>query len=1097
MRRSDMVNVFMGTAGSGKAVVGPQVPHGMVKLAPQTYSLPNAGYDYDDDVVLGFGHTHVEGIGGSGSRGYLMLMPATGQFSADERAYCSAFSHKREWASVGYYGVDLLRYGVKAELAATKNCSIFRFTYPENALSRLYVDVSHTLLSQYLAEGGLIEQSGPAELRGYGLYPILRKGSPKIQLFFCIRASKPFERVTYSQGMPIIASPEFTTAAGEIVYFKTGISYISAEQAADNLDSQIPGWDFDGAVEACKKQWDEALSCIDIKTWDGTAARIFYSDLYRSLNVPVDYTEDGKFFIGADGKRHVCDADGRMYYSDIWAIWDTFRSTHALHHLIDPGRQDDVAWSLMENYAVAGKLPMSPAPCYGMVPAMIGHHAASVLTESYAKGRRNFDYALAFQAMKEATTRTDIGSEGVPRDYAQLGYMVGDGSDEDDHSVSYTLELTYDDWCTAEMARYMGDGEAYRFLSARAKNYRNVFDPITGFVRRKDAQGRFTEPFNPNDSHKRGFCECSPWEYTTLVPHDIQGVINLMGGDERMAEHIDGTFSNNRFNHINETAFHIPFIYNFARAPHRTMEVCRRYMPTVHGLGPGGLYGEDDSGAMSAWFAFIAMGLFPSCPARPCYTLTSPAFSRWTLHLPGGKAFTMEAIGNSDENIYIQSARLNGVDYDKSYILHEDIMAGGTLEFAMGSKPSKWATQFDSAPPSDTASAPIFEIMDVKLPPELRFGEQAQALVTLKNSGVCGSFVCKVTENGLPRGSAVCYLDEGGSGVFAVPFTAYDAATVEITIGGVACAVRITGGSPVSFVFGDILTDKKMLYAGDLTGMFTVTCKVKNEGSFEGTRDVPCYLDGVLMESRTVTLRAGEEAEVAFALKPTAPGSHYARIGQSELIELDVASRPDESKWITWRGCPAQFASAGENLYIRAAGSQHQYPSDSSNQMRYGIIYGRNKLDGDFDATVRVEYEEYTTPYAMHGIVVKNSLEKPWEDAGGLLYSGAMSSRGFFVKHYGVPDADNPTSLAVDGPEAPYWFRVEKRGRHFECAYSRDEQKSWVRQGGFTLDNAARKQYVGLFVNSCVPDLRLVKFTGFEVVTVRTETAHTQEERLG
>jgi len=1085
-----MVNVFMGTAGSGKAVVGPQVPHGMVKLAPQTYSLPNAGYDYVDDVGLGFGHTHVEGIGGSGSRGYLMLMPAAGEFLANERESCSQFSHKREWASVGYYGVDLLRYGIKAELAATKNCSLLRCTYPKNELSRLYVDVSHTLLSQYLADGGHVEQTGPAELRGYGLYPILRKGSAQIQLFFCIRVSKPFERVTYSPGFPIIASPEFATEEGEAVCFKTGISYISAEQAAANLDAQIPAWDFDGTVEACKQQWDEALSCIDIETWDDIAVKIFYSDLYRSLNVPVDYTEGGKFFMGADGTCSVRDAHGRSYYSDIWAIWDTFRSTHALHHLIDPERQDDVAWSVLENYIAAGKLPMSPAPCLGLIPCMIGHHAASVFTESYGKGRRNFDYHTAFKAMKEATTRTDIGSEGVPKDYAELGYMAGDGSNEDDHTVSYTLELTYDDWCTAQMAKYLGDNEAYEFLSKRAKNYKNVFDPQTGFVRRKNAEGQFTEPFNPNDSHKRGFCECSPWEYTTLVPHDIQGVINLMGGDERMVEHIDGTFANNRFNHINETAFHIPFIYNFARAPHKTMEVCRKYMPTVHNLGPGGLYGEDDSGAMSSWFAFIALGLFSSCPGRPCYTLTSPAFSRWTLRLPGGKAFTVEAINNSGQNIYIQSATLNGMEYDKSYILHADIMAGGRLELRMGDIPSSWATSFDSAPPSDTTSAPDFTITDIKLPPVLRAGEQAETLVTLQNSGVCGSFVCRITENGMPRGSAVCYLDENATGVFTVPFTVYHEAATEIQVGGIACPVKISNPKPARFNYFYINSDKKMLKAGDLENNFTVTCKVRNEGSYTRTNDVPCYLDGMLIESQPVTLRAGEEQAVLFKLKPTAIGNHYVRIGQSALIELDIASRPDEAKWIPWRGCPAEFASAGDNLYIKAAGSQHQYPQDSSNQMRYGILFARHKAVGDFDAVVRVEHEEYTTPYAMHGIVVKNSLDKPWVDAGGLLYAGAMSSRGFFVKHYGVPGADNPPSLAVDGPEAPYWFRVEKRGCHFECCYSKDDQTTWIRLGGFTLEDAAAGQYIGLFVNSCVPDLRLVKFTDFEVITVRTDTSN-------
>jgi len=1093
-----MVNVFMGTAGSGKAIVGPQVPHGMVKLAPQTYSLPNAGYDYDDDIILGFGHTHIEGIGGSGSRGYLMLMPATGPLFTNERAFCSKFSHSREWASVGYYAVDLLRYGIKTELAATKNCSIFRCTYPESDSSRIYIDISHTLLTQYLGEDGFIEQTGPDELRGYGEYPILRAGSPKIKLFFCIRTSKPFDSISYwqngeeisgvksSSGVLMGASPEFKTVNGEIVLFKTGISYISTDQAAINLDKQISDWDFDRVIENCKEQWDEALSVIDVKTWNENISRIFYSDLYRSLNVPVDYTEDGEFFIGANGKRNICKTNGRTYYSDIWAIWDTFRSTHPLHHLINPELQDDVAWSIMENYNVAGKLPMAPAPCYGLIPAMIGHHAASVLTESYAKGRRNFNFDSAYKAMKEATERVDLNSEGIPRDYAEKGYMVSDGSNEDDHTVSFTLELTYDDWCTAEMARYLGQYDDYKYLSRRAKNYKNVFDPQTGFVRRKNAEGKFLEPFNPNDSHKRGFCECSPWEYTTLVPHDIQGVINLMGGDERMIEHINGTFLNNRFNHINETAFHIPFIYNFAHAPYKSMEVCRRYMPTVHNINPGGLYGEDDSGAMSSWFAFIAMGLFPSCPARPCYTLTSPAFSEWTLHLPEGKMFTVEAINNSDKNIYIQSAVLNDEPYDKSYISHNEIISGGKLVLFMGEKPSKWATAFDSAPPSDTTEIPIFDIVSVKIPPVLLSGEKAEAIVCIKNNGVCGSFICNVTENGLLRGSSVCYLDEGSTDTFIVPFIPYDISTQEVIVGGIKHEAVVTGGKPSNFIFSEIKTNKKMLKIGSLADTFTVVCKIKNDGAYAGTQAIPCYLDGIRIDSRLVTLRAGEQIDISFEVKPTSAGNHYVRIGRSGLVELDIASMPEENKWILWRGCAAEFGAAGDNLYIRASGSQHQYPNDSSNQMRYGIIFSRQKIHGDFDVTVRIQFEEYTTPYAMHGIIVKNSLEKPWTAVSGLLFSGAMSSRGFFVKHYSKNiDAGSPGALALDGPQAPYWLCVQKRGKHFDCFYSMNDKKSWKKQIGLTMEDADCEQYIGLFVNSCVPDLRLVKFTNFEIVMVR------------
>lgn len=1099
MRLSDSVSVLMGTTGSGKAVVGPQVPHGMVKMAPDTYSLNNAGYDYEDDVILGFSHTRIEGIGGSGGRGHIMLMPANGELIVEEQKFCSKFTHKRETAEVGYYSVDLLRYGIKTEMSATKNCSIFRLTYPAATDSRLLLDLSHTLCQYALGYDGHAEICGDSELRGYGVYPIGYPNTAETRVYFTLRLSKPFQKVVFWKGEDVFenvseingkkigAVPMFETAEGETVLAKIGISYISMEQAAKNLDRQIPAFDFDKVVADCKDAWDKALSVIDIETDDETAKRIFYSDLYRCMNLPVEYDEeDGFYFLGADGKPHTQNSNGRHFYSDIWAIWDTFRATHPLQQLIEPERQDDVAQSLMENYYQSGKLPMSPAPCLGLMPCMTGHHAASVLTESYVKGRRNFDYKTAFTAMKHATTRTDIGAEGIPAAYSELGYLPADeANSEHDFSVSVTLELTYDDWCTAELARELGYEEDYRFLSKRAQNYKNVFDPKTGFVRRKRADGTWVEPFNPNDSHKRGFCECTPWEYTTLVPHDIQGVINLMGGDERMVEHIDGTFSHNRFNHINETAFHIPFIYTFARAPYKTMEVCRRYMTTIHSLEPGGVYGEDDSGSMGAWFAFIALGLFPSCPARPCYTLTSPAFARWTLRLPEGKSFTVIARNNSKENIYIQSAVLNGKPYGKCWLSHADIMAGGELVLEMGDKPSSWGTDFEAAPPSLTTETPRFEVLSVEGCHSAAAGEPAQVTVRLRNSGVDGSLDCKIFENGLLRSREVCYLASNTEGSFTLTYTAYDARTTEIMVCGVPFALTVTEPKPPVFVCGDTKADKVMLRHGSFREAFTVSAPVKNTGSFAHTETVACTLDGIPAGSETVTLSAGEERVVSFRVRPLQIGNHYAVIGDGAPAEIDVCGRPDESKWICWRGTKAEFGAAGDHLYINAAGNQHQSPSVPSNRMEYGILWSRFPVEGDFDATVRIAYEGYTTPYARHGIVVKNSLEKPWDDVSGLLYAGAMSSRGFCNKVYTRQIDPDTLSGSPEGPEAPYWIKIEKRGSHFDCYYSMDEAATWVRQGGYTYDDAAHAQYVGLFVNSCVPDLRLVKFTDFNITMVR------------
>ncbi|MBE6952758.1 MAG: DUF1349 domain-containing protein [Ruminococcaceae bacterium] len=1097
MRRSDFVNVLIGTAGVGQALVGPQMPHGMVKLSPDTFSLSNVGYDYNDDTILGFSHTRIEGIGGAGGRGHLLLMPANGALVTDETKFASKYSHKQEVAEVGYYAVDLKKYGIRTEMSAAQNSSIFRFTYPSGEDSRLMIDLSHTLHTYQSGRDGFVRQTADNELSGYGVYPLGSPSTPNMIVYFVLRADRPFSKVLYWKGDEVFddasrvsgkhvgAIPYFAADDGAVVTVKVGISYISTEQAARNLDAQIPDYDLEAVVEKCKAAWDDALACVDIDTDDDTQRRIFYSGLYRSLNQPAQYDEvGGDFFIGADGNKHVKNT-GRHFYSDIWAIWDTFRTTHPLHHLLEPERQDDVAQSIMENYYVADKLPMSPAPCYGLAAEMIGHHAVSAMAESYAKGRRNFDYEAAYAAMKHATTRTDIGSEGIPEEYARLGYMPADEEDAPhDFSVSATLELTYDDWCTSEMAKALGFEEDHKFLSERAKNYKNVFDPKLGFVRRKRADGTWVDPFDPGTSHKDGFCETTPWEYTSLVPHDVQGMINLMGGDEKMIEHIDGTFSHDRFNHTNETAFHIPFIYTFARAPYKTMEVCRNFMPTVHTNEPAGIFGEDDSGALSAWFIFIALGLFPSCPARPCYTLTSPAFPRWTLRLPEGKKFTVIAKNNSKENIYIQSASLNGQPLTRTWIAHDEIMAGGELVYEMGSAPSDWGTRFEDAPPSLTTDVPKFTVLAVDGEHTVKAGKPATVTVTLRNDGADGSLDCKIFASGLLLSREVCYLDANSEGTFTLTYTAYDEDTREIIVCGVPFALTLTDLLAPALVYGAAKADRPMRTHTDRAVKFAISATVKNVGSYETTAEIPCTLDGILVETQTIELEPGEEKTVTFTANPLTIGNHYAAIGDGEAVEIDVCGKPSAAEWICWRGADAEFGVAGDNLYINAAGFMDKDPH-FSNRMEYGILWSRFPVEGDFDATVRVAFEEYVTPYTALGIIVKNSLEMPWVDVSGTIQNGAMTTRGFSQRAYTDKEDDDNLAWALGNPTAPYWLKVEKRGQHFDCYYSEDDRKTWVRQGGYTCDDAARTQYVGLYANSCIVSKRLVKFTDWNITLVR------------
>lgn len=1027
MNVTDYVDPFIGTTGSGKAIVGPQRPHGMVKLCPDTWNLPNGGYDYNDCGILCFSHTHLEGVGGRGARGNVGVMPTAGPLETDEYKYCSHFRHESEKASVGYYSVLLEDCNIKAELAATLHCGLHRYTYPKTDNARVIVNMGHTLGMFNQCTSAHIERAGDFAVRGWGIYPLTPWSSPEYTVYFYIELSKTFSscrlfggdesdpidmpapalrlglsplsspgkrgKVKVFNGLSVIdsnragASLEFPAIEGEQIYVKVGISFISMEQAAENLKKELPDCDFEKVVSDCRAEWENVLSRISARDESDEKKKIFYSALYRALNQPTQYTEHGKYMVSASGKSVVKDAGGRKFYSDIWAIWDTFRSTHPMQVLLEPERCGDVDESLVDCYRESGWLPTCPAPGRGISSAMIGHNTVSVILDAYVKGCRDFDVETAYEAMKKSATVA--GPSGINMKYAKLGYIPGNTDREEDFSVSETMELIYADWCTAEMARYLGKTEDYKFFIERAMSYQKLFDKKIGLIRRKDEDGNFIEPFNPLSCFKDGYCESSVWEYSFFVPHDVQGLINLFGSRAAFINQLDNVFKLDRHNFENETSLHLPFLYCYAGAPWRTADIVRDYLLPRFTAEKDGLYGEDDDGALSAFNAFAWMGIYPSCPGQEAYTLFSPWLDGWTLKLGDGKTFTVKAVGNSEQNRYIGRAELNGKPYNKAYINHSDILAGGELVLHMVCEPTDFATSPDAAPPS--VSKPLPEI-------------------PLERSG------------------------------------------------------RI--------VYSDMRANRIIAPAG-YESSFKVCAEVYNDACADAEETIPLYINGEETDSQIFILKSGEKKRVSFSVPMPKNGACAAAIGDAEPLDLETGDLPGKD-WLTFTNTSAAFYTHGRHIYILANGDQ--------GMEHYGMIFARDKVYGDYDIITKITYADYTSPYAAAGIVVRNSIGDPiHEGFQGGVYMGAMCTRGFYCYLGDGPECyDKKSHWAKGAPVLPCWLKVERRGKHFSCFYSTDGVNYTLKDSG-TLSHAADAQYVGLYNKSCIHDLRTAKFDYLDI----------------
>ncbi|MBB5058267.1 putative alpha-1,2-mannosidase [Granulicella aggregans] len=733
------VNPFIGTGPEGHTFPGATLPFGMVQLSPdtqirafkQSYKWAS-GYRYEDSTILGFSHTHFSGSGHS-DLGDFLVQPISGEVRLEPgdvekplSGYGSRFSHKQEHAEPGYYSVDLQDYGVHAELTATARVGVHRYSFPSGKPEHLLMDLRSSIYNYAgkvlwsrlrIREDGTV--TGMRETRGW---------APGRQLYFAMRFSQPLMRhslydreplaVEYKgfktpgttpedtqamEGRGLVAVFDFTPTSSPLIV-KVALSSVSEEGAVANMDAEVPGFDFDAVHAAAKSTWALKLGVLDISAGEDVRKNL-YTALYHAMMSPnLSMDVDGSYR-GPDNQVHR--AKGFHFVSNL-SLWDTYRAEQPLMTLLEPQeRTSDLVNSMLasQNYSPFGILPIWQEQ--GIETwCMIGYHAVPEIADAYMKGIRGFDADLALKAMVTSATYAPYGSLG---DYMKLGYVP---VDHDDEAASKTMEYAFDDWTISRMASATKNKEVAAEFGHRAANWRNNFNVKDGFVEPRLANGEYRVPFDPAKAGAgSGFTEGNAWQYSWYQPQDVQGLINLLGGKQKLVSKLDAMFDAKidtkdyaavedisgmigQYIHGNEPSHHLAYLYDYAGEPLRTQERLRNIVQTQYRPAPDGLVGNDDLGQMSAWLIFTSLGFYPVAPGSNEYVIGRPFVDEATMHLPNGKSFHVVATGMSDQNAYVTSLTLNGKPLTRMYLRHEELMAGGELRFVMGPKAeAKWSRE--------------------------------------------------------------------------------------------------------------------------------------------------------------------------------------------------------------------------------------------------------------------------------------------------------------------------------------------------------------------------------------------------------------------
>jgi len=731
----DYVDPFICTLGDhGHLFPGAVVPFGMVKLSPDTYpssltgdgDWAHSGYNYADTQIRGFSHLRIGSSGGTSiydRAWHISVLPVIGKVEIDPEKLATTIDKNSEQASPGLYQVHLSDFNIHAALTVDKHSGFHKYIFPKSQEAHIVFDM------------GSKDRIKESSIKIISSDEIVGSISCRGNIHFCAKFSKPFqsfstwEKEIYPgqkeiKGKKVGAVLDFQTDDNEIIYLKVGVSAISIDQARKNLDKEIPCWDFNSTVQRAQNSWENALSNILVEG-DEEYKTIFYTSLYHSLLQPSITTDVNGKYQGYDTKVH--NADGYTHY-DNYAFWDSYRTKYPLLSLTAPKVMKDIVLSILDIYEqsseywtytnnehkphVGGFSCTGPS---GYIPFLNcrNEHMLTAVVDAYAKDILNTKQQMAYKgARKEIMVQ-------MPDKYEKIGYIPA--------RPDQTCEYAYDNWCVAEMAKLENNPEDYSKFMKRASLYKNTWDSSIGFFRARKANGKWLDfPESPTENREKYMYEGTPWQWRWFVPHDVQGLIDLIDGREKFVADLDYFFKNDLYQAGNQPDLHAPFLFNYAGAPWLTQKWVRKILtePFTQLYGTHELFEkpihdrifkttpdgyllemDDDYGSMAAWYVLSAMGLFQVCPGQPIYQLTAPIFDRVTVKLDkaiyAGEKFIIEAKNLSSKNIYIQSATLNNVPYEKPWISHREIVSGGKLVFEMGTEPNRdWGSSVDNVPPS-------------------------------------------------------------------------------------------------------------------------------------------------------------------------------------------------------------------------------------------------------------------------------------------------------------------------------------------------------------------------------------------------------------
>lgn len=723
------VDPLIGSGDHGHVFVGANVPFGMVQLGPTNISTGwdwVSGYHYTDSTIFGFSHLHLSGTG-IGDLLDILVMPVTGspkmakgEHGDIDSGLYSTFKRENEVAKAGYYSVLLDRYGIKAELTATERVGFHRYTFPESTESAIVINLADALNWDASVEGYLWKESDTV-ISGYRY----SKGWAADQkVYFSAEFSKPIENIEFYDGEALVRASDpqypitkftsqlvygkakFKTEANEQILMKVAVSPVSIDNAKLNLQTELPKWNFDETAEKASKAWNEKLHKITVKSKDPKVLRTFYTALYHTMIAPSVFSDVNNEYRGADGKTY-SDKDHKTYTT--FSLWDTYRAAHPLMTIIHPEKMADMVNTMLNIYKEQGRLPVwhlvgNETDC------MVGNPGIPVVADAYLKGFTGFDKDLAYEALKNTALSDDRGLNL----YKKLGYIPYDVENE---SVAKGLEYALADWSVAQVAKERENEDDYNYFLKRSNSFEKYYDPSVGFFRGVDSKGVFRKgELNPFHSKHRedDYTEGNAWHYLWLVPQNVNGLVNLLGGEELFAARLDKLFTLDgdmgadaspdisgligQYVQGNEPSHHVLYLYPYVGQQWKTAKRVREVLTTLYFDKPAGLSGNEDCGQMSAWYILSSLGFYQVAPSGGTYIFGSPLLDEAVIDLGSDKTLTIIAHNNSDENIYIQGVKLNGKPYTKSYIAFQDIVAGGTLEFEMGNKPSDFGVKEEDRP---------------------------------------------------------------------------------------------------------------------------------------------------------------------------------------------------------------------------------------------------------------------------------------------------------------------------------------------------------------------------------------------------------------